>query len=128
MLGDVRRRLFVLLLVVTASAVVPAQAASLGLVAGHLGVGSAAVARCDDAVAATPVVAGCLVTGVSVTDLAAACGGGTLTATVTNGGVAVGAGGPVAVPVGGGAVTVPLAAPHPSSADVTDARLVVVGP
>jgi hypothetical protein len=101
-------------------------AASLSLTSATVGAATVATPRCT-AVGLTVLqnLAGGTVASVTVSGLPAACGGGTLQATVNNG-ATFGSGSSV-VPAGGGSVTVALgAAPAVAAAETTD--IVVVGP
>ena len=100
-----------------------------GTTTGSLGAGGATVAACDpDGFTVTHVLSGTTVTDLIVGDIAAGCGGGDLAVTVTEvGGAVVGAGGPLAVPGGGGSVTVPLA-PTPDQSVIDKHRIRVLGP
>lgn len=105
-----------------------ASAAQLPFGNQTVGAGSSSVSRCDTAVTATVTTAANAVTGVTVNDVAAACAGGTLRATLTSDGTPVANLAPVTVPVGGGAVSLAVPAPQPAPSSVTDVRVVVVGP
>ena len=105
-----------------------ASAARITFSTAGIGAGSAPVARCDTAVTATVTTSGSSVTGVTVADVAAACAGGQLSATITNGGTPLATLAPVTVPAGGGSVVIAVPSPQPVATDVTDVRVVVVGP
>lgn len=105
-----------------------ASAARITFSTAGIAAGSAVVARCDAAVTATVTTSGASVTGVTVADVDAACAGGHLTATITNGGAPLASMAPVLVPAGGGAVAIAVPSPQPAAVDVTDVRVMVVGP
>lgn len=105
-----------------------ASAARVTFSTAGLGAGSAVVARCDTSVTATLTTSGASVTGVTVADVDPACAGGLLTATITNDGAPLAVLASVTVPAGGGSVVIAVPAPQPVATDVTDVRVVVVGP
>ncbi len=114
--------------------VVAASAASLGgLTANNLGADNTVVASCDtDGVGLTYTTAynagtgAYEVTAATVTGVAAACGGQTLSLTLSGaGGVSLGSGS-VAVPAGGGSVAVPIA-PNADAESVLGAAVVITG-
>ncbi|MDQ6793315.1 MAG: hypothetical protein M3067_00550 [Chloroflexota bacterium] len=119
------RRLFQLVLLSIMGAVLGA-AASVNLSSDTLGAARAATSRCTAAgLTVFPNLSAGTVVSVTVGGLPAACGGATLQATVNNG-VTSGSGS-IAVPAGGGSVTVVLgSAPAVTTAEQTD--LVVIGP
>jgi hypothetical protein len=104
----------------------PGLATGLGGASRTLGSGAATVARCDtDGIEVTQNLTSTNVTSVTVTGIAAACAGGTLVVTFSNG--VVSSNGSAAVPAGGGSVTVTLAAPVAAlAADRAD--VVISGP
>jgi hypothetical protein len=118
----------VLVVLVAATGGTVASAARLTFSTAGIGAGTAAVSRCDTSVTATMTTSGASVTGVTVADVAAACAGGRLTATITNAGAPLVTLDPVTVPAGGGSVAITVPAPQPAFANVTDVRVVVVGP
>ena len=78
----------------------------------QLGTNQAAVAHCDtDGVTIVPNLAGANVVSVTVGQIAAGCGTGTLSVSVNNG--SANSTGSVAVPAGGGTVTPALASTVP---------------
>jgi hypothetical protein len=119
------RRIGLVLAFVLSGTVIGA-AASLNLSPGTLGAGQLATPRCTTAnLGVLHNLVGSNVASVTVSGLPAACGGGTLQATVNNG--TTNSSGSAVVPGGGGSVTVTLAAAVPvSQAAQTD--IVVVGP
>lgn len=119
------RRLFELVLLSAAGAVFGA-AASMSLQSDRLGAARAATPRCTAAgLTVFQNLSAGTVVSVTVGSLPAACGGATLQATVNNG--LTNASGSIAVPAGGGSVTVTLgSAPAVSAVEQTD--LVVIGP
>jgi hypothetical protein len=101
-------------------------AASLSLSTDMLGAATTATPRCTAAALTVfqNLSAGTVVS-VTVGGLPAACGGGTVQATVNNG--VTNASGSITVPAGGGSVTVTLgSAPLVTASEQTD--LVVIGP
>ncbi len=112
------------------AAIAMAAASAMPLVAPPLGAGTATVSACDTdgfTLRHTVDTSGRL-TVVTVGSMAAACAGGTLRLTVTNGATSVGEG-TVALPLAGftGSATVTLS-PQPLSSAVTAAYVVVEGP
>jgi hypothetical protein len=84
------------------------HASSLSTGAQSLGAGSSAVAMCDaNGVTVLQVLTANNVSSVTISGIAAACGGGTLSVTVNNG--TTNSTGTAAVPGGGGSMTVALA-------------------
>ena len=129
MLEDVDRRLVLVVLVLLALAGgTVASAAQLPFTNGRIAAGSSAVSHCDASVTASLTLSGSAVSAVAVGDVAAACAGGALTATLTQSGAVLATLAPVTVPSGGGTVTIAVPAPQPAAANVTDVRVVVVGP
>jgi hypothetical protein len=128
-LEPVTRRLALLALVLLALAGgTVASAARVTFAAGGMAAGSATVGRCDTAVAATLAVTGGNATSVTITDIASACAGGSLRATLTQGGAPLATLATTTVPAGGGSMTLSVPAPQPTAGAVTDVRVVVVGP
>jgi hypothetical protein len=119
------RRIGLVLAFVLSGTVIGA-AASLNLSPGTLGAGQLATPRCTTAnLGVLHILSGSNVASVTVSGLPAACGGGTLQATVNNG--TTNSSGSAVVPAAGGSVTITLAAAVPvSQAAQTD--IVVVGP
>ncbi|HEY7847071.1 MAG TPA: hypothetical protein VIC83_02630 [Candidatus Limnocylindria bacterium] len=119
------RRIGLVLAFVLSGTVIGA-AASLNLSPGTLGAGQLATPRCTTAnLGVLHNLVGSNVASVTVSGLPAACGGGTLQATVNNG--TTNSSGSAVVPAAGGSVTITLAAAVPvSQAAQTD--IVVVGP
>ena len=119
------RRLGLILAIVLGGTVIGA-AASLNLTSGTLGANSLTTPRCTTAnLSVLQNLTGNNVASVTITGLPAACGGGTLQAAVNNG--TANSAGSAAVPVGGGSVTVTLAAAVPVS-EAAETDVVVVGP
>ena len=89
--------------------------------------GTAAVATCGNlsGVVTNFAISSGTVTSVILTNIPSTCNGGSLTATMTNAGTSLGAGGPVTV--ASGAATVPIS-PSVATGSVTHVRVVVVGP
>jgi hypothetical protein len=84
------------------------HASSLNTATKDLGAGKSAVAKCDtDGVTVLQVLTGNNVSSVTISGIASACGGGTLSVTVNNG--TANSTGSAAVPGGGGSMTVALA-------------------
>ena len=91
-----------------------------------LGAGRTAVTACDsNGVSVVQVLTGTNVTGVAVGGIDASCGGETLSATVNNG--TANSTGSATVPVGGGSVTVTLAA-GVAFKDADEIDLTITGP
>lgn len=114
----------------TALLAVAAGATALGGVStATLGSRGAAIATCDaDGFTVTHVLSATTVTDVIIGDIHADCASGGLTVTLTDvGGAVIGAGGPSAVPGGGGSVSVALA-PTPDQSDIDQHRIVIIGP
>ena len=85
----------------------PGLAAGLSSSARSLGGSSATVGRCDtDGVGVVQNLSGSNVVSVTVSSIASACGGGSISVTVNNGSTNVN--GATVVPAGGGSVTVTL--------------------
>jgi len=107
-----------------------AFASSLGPVAsGSIGNSAGSVNPCDvDGFTFTYTTSAGNVTSVLVGGIDAACGGGSLVLTLTDSsGASIGAAGPVAVPAGGGSVSVsPSASPY--AGNVAGAQVVITGP
>ena len=107
-----------------------ARAAALGgASADGVAAGTDPVVGCDpDGFTVTHVLSGSNVVEVIVDDIDAACGGGQLTVTLTRSNDAVlSSGGPVAIPGGGGSVTVDVD-PDNKQVDIKEHHLRVVGP
>ncbi len=113
-----------------------ALAAGVGLAAGWVGAGSAAVARCDtDGFTTALVTTGspAVVSSITVGDIAdPGCERGVLSVRLVNStGDAIAAGGPQAVPVDAdsapNSMTVAVS-PAPAETQVAGARIVVLGP
>lgn len=101
-------RAAVIAIAMTAAFALSAAAASLGAVSGTLAAGTSAVDRCNaDGVATRANLSGTDVVSVTVSGIAAACGGLTLKATVTG---ATSSEGSTTIAAGGGSATVTLAA------------------
>jgi hypothetical protein len=119
-----RRIGFVLAILLSGTTV--GAAASLNLTSGTLGANRLATPRCTGAnLSVLQNLTGSNVASVTISGLPAACGGGTLQAAVNNG--TVNSAGSAAVPVGGGSVTVTLAAAV-AVTEATETDMVVVGP
>lgn len=104
-----------------------ASAASFGVGGGGLATAAVTVPRCSTAGTTVVETLGAgTITGVSISNLAAACQGGTLSVTVNAGGGTTGAGSGT-VPNGGGGMTVTVS---PAVAFVANAQidLVIIGP
>jgi len=102
------------------------HATSIGTASATVGAGRAAVARCDnDGITVTQVLTGNNVTIVAVSGIAPACGGGSLSATVSNG--AAGSTGVATVPAGGGSMTVALAS-GVAMKDTDEIDVAITGP
>jgi hypothetical protein len=100
-------------------------ATTIGTANTTVGAGRAGVARCDtDGITVTPVLTGSNVTAVAVAGIAAACGAGSLSATVNNG--TTSSTGVATVPAGGGSMTVTLAAVGMKDSDEID--VAITGP
>ncbi len=121
------RRLLVLALgVAIVAGSVLAAAATLGLDAESLGAGNAAVTACDaDGFSPSYTTVAGNVTTVTVGGIDAACVGGQLSVTLTDGGFGIGSGGPVSV--SGASVAVPLS-PQPDGELVDGIHVVIGGP
>jgi hypothetical protein len=104
-----------------------ASAARITFSGSSIAAGSATVAHCDTAVSATLGVTGGSASTVTISDIAAACAGGSLRATLTQGGAPVATLATATVPAGGGTMTLAVPTPQPASSTVTDVRVVVVG-
>ena len=124
-----RRRWFVCLAVVGLVAMIPglADARTTTVASKSLVSGSATVAACGSlaGVVTDFTISNGTVTSVILTSIPGTCNGGSLTATVTNAGTSLGAGGPVTVTSGSATVPISPAAPTGS---VSHVRIVVVGP
>jgi hypothetical protein len=97
-------------IVMIAAAITPGLAATLAFGSQTFAGGSAAVATCDsDGLSVERTLSGANVVSVTVGRIAAACGNGTLSLTVSNGVTNVS--GSAVVPAAGGSVVVTLAAP-----------------
>jgi hypothetical protein len=119
------RRIGLILAFVLSGTIIGA-AASLNLGTGTLGAGGVATPRCTTAnLGVLHNLTGTNVASVTVSGLPAACGGGTLQATVNNG--TTNSSGSIVVPAGGGSVTVTLAAAVAIS-QAAETDIVVVGP
>ena len=98
----------VIAIAMTAALAFPALAATLGSTSRSLGAGQAAVNRCDpDGIATRPNLSGTTVVSVTVSGIASACEDLVVRATVTG---ATSSSGSTVTPIGGGTVTVTLAA------------------
>ena len=117
----------IVLLVLAASLLAePALAVSLAHTSDRLGAATVATPRCETAGwTVVPVFTAATVSGVTVSGMAAACGGGTLQAAANNG--VTSSTGSIAVPAGGGSATVTLALAVALTANV-QLDAVVVGP
>lgn len=117
--------LLIALVLVAAMGGAVARAASIGASTRTLGAGGAAVVRCDsDGIVGRPGLSGTNVVGVIVTGVAPACGGRTISATVTGATTQTGS---ATIPGGGGTVTVTLPTAVALAATMR-IDLVVVGP
>lgn len=100
------RRIALLVLAVSLLAE-PALAASLVHTSDSIGAATVATPRCTSAgLTVVPVFTVATVSGIAVSGIPAACGGGTLQGAVNNG--LTSSTGSIAVPAGGGSVTVTL--------------------
>jgi hypothetical protein len=109
-----------------AVAAVSGAADSLALASDQVGAASSAVPKCSTVgMAAVENVSGSSIVSVTVSQIDAACAGGTLSLTVNNG--TINGSGLAAVPGGGGSITITLgsAVPFASNAGVD---LLVAGP
>ncbi len=105
---------------------VTGAAASLNSGTATLGAARVSPARCvSSGLSVLPVLVGTTWTGVTVSGIPAACGGGTLQLTVNTG--ATNSSGSAAVPVGGGSLTITLATAQTVDANM-QSDLVFVGP
>ena len=114
------------LVVVTLAGAVVGLASSVAISSNSIGAATIAVPRCTNAgLTVLQNLAAGTVASVTVAGTPAACGGGTLQATVNNG--VTSASGSAAVPGGGGSVTVTFGVPPAvTGSEQTDA--VLVGP
>jgi hypothetical protein len=105
-------------------AIVPALAAGLSTTSASLGGSGATVTRCDsDGVGVIGNLSGSNVVSVTVSNLAPACGSGSLSVTVSNG--STNSTGTGVVPGGGGSLTVTLGSPiAATNAMTTDLAIV----
>jgi len=110
----------------TLAAAVIGSAASVAILSGSLGAATIAVPRCTTAgLGVLNNLTAATVSSVAVSGIPATCGGATLQITVNNG--LTNSSGSIAIPAGGGTVTVTLApAVAVTGAEQTDA--VIVGP
>jgi hypothetical protein len=109
-----------------AAAAVSGAADSLSLASQQVGAANVAVPKCSTAgMTAFENVTGSSIVSVTVSQIDAACAGGTLSLTVNNG-TATG-GGSAAVPGGGGSMTVALGTAFPFTNNAS-VDLVVAGP
>lgn len=110
-----------------------ALAATLGIVNGEIGSGTAGVPSCDTSFTVAHTTSRGNVTTTTIGDIADPdCSGGELYLTLTDStGAGIGSGGPVAVPSDGDAVAdsvaVPLS-PTPAASGVAGVRITIVGP
>ena len=104
----------------------PGFASSLGWSSRTVGSNGTALGKCDaDGVGILQNLSGANVVSVTVSGIAAACAGGTLSATVDNATTA--SSGTAVVPSGGGSVTVSLAASVPAK-DAEEIDVAISGP
>jgi|1186.fasta_scaffold147580_2 hypothetical protein len=104
-----------------------ASARSVTTTPKKLGAGRIPVASCGTITGLQPnfTIVGGTVTAVVFTGIPTTCNAGSLSATVTNAGTSLGAGGPVTI--ASGAATVPIS-PGAAVGSVTHVRIAIVGP
>ncbi|HYD10219.1 MAG TPA: hypothetical protein VEA78_08955, partial [Acidimicrobiales bacterium] len=93
-----RRVVVAVVVAVVAASAVHASAARITLGGQQLAGGNDVVDRCDTSIAAALGTTGTTITSVTISDLAAACAGGSLRAVITSSGTVVASVGPTTVP------------------------------
>ncbi len=128
MLTTTRNLGFAAVIAAVVGCAVYAAAATLGgVTARGLGAGKTTVTSCDgDGVTIAYTTSSGSVTGVTISDIAAGCSGGSLKVVLANSaGTNIGAGGPATV--GGATVSLSLS-PQPAASNVAAAHVSIAGP
>ena len=132
--SEVKRVIFISMVVTTLASSAFASAASLGGISGTLGAGNAVIPACDTTgVSVSYTTSGGNVTAVTVAGLAdPGCEGGDLSVTLTNAsGDSIASGGPQTIPTDGDALDNSLTlavSPNAAAENVSGYQVPIVGP